>query len=305
MCASTSQRAPWRGGWLDYTDHCVDRRGSELTLVLVHGLGGSRRHYDRLAARWTASRVLALDLPGFGGSTPIAGPVTVDDLARAVVAVLDHAQVTEALLVGHSMGGPIALRCAELDGPRVRGVVLLAGTVQTFTATLGRRVRPWFTAPRTALATLVELISVCLPIPRRLARMLSRSRPGRIAGLWPFVQHPGRLGEADAALLLSGAGSPGAWATARALGRLGAWDARHQPRCPVYAVNGRADRIAPLSDLESIRVPIAARFVVESGHMLMLERVDELVDILGEVHARGPEPEQGAPAAHSEQESTA
>ena len=278
--------APWRGGWVEYGDRSSDSFAGDLVVVLVHGLGGSRRHFDSLVEGWTVSRVLIIDLPGFGGSQPSEGHLCVDDLALAIAAVLDHAGVQSALLAGHSMGGPIGVRWATLDPSRARCVVLLAGTVQSFTATLGWRLRPWLRTPMTAFVTVVELLSVCVAVPRPLVTLLSRSKIGRSLILWPFVQRPTRLTPAHAEALLAGAGAKGVLPTARALGRLGEWDTDDQASgCPLYAINGRADHIAPLADLDAFRLPLVARHVLESGHMLMIERPDELRVLLETIHA--------------------
>ncbi|QZH69444.1 alpha/beta fold hydrolase [Mycolicibacterium farcinogenes] len=286
MNIAIHHRAPWRDGWVEYSDqpHAGDTGG--LVLVLVHGLGGSREHFAALMEQWTSSRVIALDLPGFGTSTPIRGAVTINDLVDSVNAVLDHAQVGEVLFVGHSMGGPIGLRYAAADAGRVHGVVLLCGTVQNFTATLGGRLRPWRVAPMTAFTTVIELISVATRLPQALTKVLAKSRLGRALTLWPFVQFPATLDPDTALMLMSGAGAPGALPTARALGRLGAWDdidASAFP--PLYAINGAADRIAPRVDLESFGPRLADQHVLDTGHMAMLEDTGGLTAALSKIYS--------------------
>ena len=91
------------------------RRGSGMPLVLLHGIGSSRQTWepviDALADRFD---VIALDLPGFGESTPLPPQVepTPAALAHAVAAFLDDLGVTLAHVAGNSLGGWVALELA-------------------------------------------------------------------------------------------------------------------------------------------------------------------------------------------------
>ena len=96
------------------------------TVLLIHGFGGDLDNWlfniDALAAE---STVVALDLPGHGPSpTPIPDP-SVPGLAAAVVEFMDAAGVASAHLVGHSLGGAIALAVAVSAPARARSVSLV------------------------------------------------------------------------------------------------------------------------------------------------------------------------------------
>ncbi len=95
-------------------------------VVFVHGALNDHSVWT-LLARWFAHHghaVLALDLPGHSRS---AGPAleSVEVLARWLVALLDAAQVGEAVLVGHSMGSLIALEAAALVPERIKRLVMI------------------------------------------------------------------------------------------------------------------------------------------------------------------------------------
>ena len=102
-------------------------------LVFLHYYGGSVRAWDAVLDQLaTEFHCLAIDLPGFGNSAPLSANQTVDEVANAVSGVIG-AQVNGKpfLLVGHSMGGKIALAIAAgtLTMPKpigLMGLLLLA-----------------------------------------------------------------------------------------------------------------------------------------------------------------------------------
>ena len=109
-------------GRLRYT---VQGEGAE-TVLLIHGFGGDLDNWlfniDAIAA---ASKVVALDLPGHGPApAPIPDP-GVPGLAAAVVEFMDTIEVEAAHLVGHSLGGAIALAIADSAPGRVRSITLV------------------------------------------------------------------------------------------------------------------------------------------------------------------------------------
>lgn len=98
----------------------------EPTLVLIHGFGDNlmswRAVFDRLA---TDHRVIAFDLPGFGASDKPVGRYTLEAMTDRV-----HDLVRDirgpVILVGHSMGGEIALNTALALPERIVALVLIA-----------------------------------------------------------------------------------------------------------------------------------------------------------------------------------
>lgn len=112
------------GATLTYDDE-GPRDGEPTPLVLVHGWTANRHRWDHQMTHFAdARRVIRLDLRGHGDSTG-GGVRTIAELARDVLALLDHLKVERAVLVGHSMGGMIAQTIA-LDHPeRVERLVLV------------------------------------------------------------------------------------------------------------------------------------------------------------------------------------
>ena len=96
-------------------------------VLFVHGFGGDRNSWlflqEPLAARF---RAYALDLPGHGASAKDVGEGTLDVLADAVTGVLDALGAARAHLVGHSLGGAVALAAAARDPARIASLTLIA-----------------------------------------------------------------------------------------------------------------------------------------------------------------------------------
>ena len=101
-------------------------RGTGPPVLLIQGVGvhgeGWRPQVDELAARYTC---LWFDNRGMGRSQPVGAPVTVRQMADDARALLDAAGWERAHVVGHSLGGPIALELALMARPRVRSLALL------------------------------------------------------------------------------------------------------------------------------------------------------------------------------------
>ncbi len=100
--------------------------GTGRPLVLVHGFPLSKAMWrPQLDALAGSARVLAVDLPGFGGSRGFDGPPSVEAMADRVAEFLDALQIREpAVLGGLSMGGYVTLAFARRHAARLRGLVL-------------------------------------------------------------------------------------------------------------------------------------------------------------------------------------
>jgi pimeloyl-ACP methyl ester carboxylesterase len=100
--------------------HVHDYEGDGPQLVLLHGYARSLTDWDALAALLTARhRVLAVDLPGHGRS-PGVSPWTIPTVVRHIADTLDAHGVPEAVVVGHSLGGMVAVEYARANPDRAR-----------------------------------------------------------------------------------------------------------------------------------------------------------------------------------------
>src|SRR6266511_901884 len=87
--------------------------GQGEPIVLVHGLSGSSRWWVRnVGALTTHRRVYLVDLPGFGSMRHLYRHFVLEEAAPWLYAWMQAVGLTRADVVGHSMGGYIALRLA-------------------------------------------------------------------------------------------------------------------------------------------------------------------------------------------------
>lgn len=107
-------------------------KASPITFVYLHYWAGSGRAFQAVAERLASSyTVLMPDLGGFGDAPAPAGGYTVDAYADEVAAFVAARQLQQYVLVGHSMGGKIALALAARQPAGLRGVALLSPSPPT------------------------------------------------------------------------------------------------------------------------------------------------------------------------------
>lgn len=105
----------------------VDSGGDGEPIVFVHGLSSSMAFWERQLPEFLKKyRVIALDLPGFGASARPDAAYTPPWYAHLVSGFLRELGVRRATVVGHSMGGQIAMTLALTEPGRVSRLVLSA-----------------------------------------------------------------------------------------------------------------------------------------------------------------------------------
>ena len=252
----------WRGTRLHYA-----AGGDGPPLVLVHGLGGTIENWRSLAPSLAAEhRVLVPDLPGHGRSELLPEARDVDTLAEAVLGIADAEEAGDAVWIGHSLGGLVALRAAVLRPDAVRGLVLAAA------AGIGSATR----AAQVTLAALGVARPGRLVAPYRHA--WAHSRLGRRAAFgWWGVADPDALEPELAEAFLVG---PAHHIDTRQAGRaLLASDPRAEldrVPCPCLCLWGASDNWVRVDDgLEyARRLGAPLRTIAGCGHLLIGERPD-------------------------------
>ncbi|HEX2045265.1 MAG TPA: alpha/beta fold hydrolase [Gaiellaceae bacterium] len=249
--------------------------GEGPPLLLVHGLGGASYNFTELAPLLAERRrVLVPDLPGHCGTEPLPALEHIADLAGHVRAVAEQEGMLPAAVLGYSLGGVVALRCAVARPADVSALVLVApaGIVSTTQRA------------RTYLAVVGAL------------------KPGRVAARFrgalarrPVLRYPvfGYWGAADPSTLspegvLGLLEGPPRHTDVGAAGRALLRDDPRQDldrvRCPTVLVWGARDRLVPLVDgfEYARRLRCAIRTVPAAGHLVVAEYPELCADVVGE-----------------------
>jgi abhydrolase domain-containing protein 6 len=249
-------------------------------LVLVHGLGGAAANWTLLAPLLARRRrVVAVDLPGHGGSEPLPAAPSLAPYADRIALVAAAEGFPRADYVGHSLGGLVALRLA-IRRPEAVGRVVLAAAAGITSSTRG---------VERALAFLGWLqpgrrIS---PYWRVVAAHLLLKRA--VFGHW-LAADPAALPHSAVEAVLShvnlNTDTDSAW---RALTRDDPRRELHLVRNPCLVVWGAEDHQLPWADAfdyaRRLRAPL--RVIADCGHLLVLERPDACLDAVEAFLDRG------------------
>lgn len=217
-------------------------------VVLIHGAGASSVAWMDVVKRLAPSRrAIAPDLPGHGQSDPWH-EVSIDGYRDAVGTICAQLSLEKVVLVGHSMGGAIALRCALAWPERVAALVLVCS---------GARMK---TAPATLAAFSDEEIDPDEVIERMV---YSPSTPRSVIDRWRAVniQAPREIVVADF----------------RACDGFDVRPSLRSIRMPALCIGGSDDlAMPPKFTLEAAAGMVNARAVIlpHTGHMTFHEQPD-------------------------------
>ncbi|SDF57569.1 Pimeloyl-ACP methyl ester carboxylesterase [Blastococcus fimeti] len=257
------------------------RAGEGPPLLLLHGIGNSAQTWagvvDRLAASHT---VIAPDLLGHGSSDKPRGDYSIAGYANGMRDLLSVLDIEQATVVGHSLGGGIALQFAYQFPERCERLVLVGsgGLGPELSLSLRAATVPGSEAVLTALTH--------LPLPLRTG-LRALDAVGRAVG-WNRAQDLAEAGEAMLALsdvearraflrtLRSVVDARGQCVTA--IDRLYLAEA-----IPMMVIWGRRDPIVPVAHAEAVRelVPSARVEVFEhAGHWPHLAQPDRFAEVL-------------------------
>ena len=119
--------ADFKKGKIHYTDH-----GNGRAVVLLHGFLESSKMWENYLPHFVGKtrRVVCVDLPGHGRSDTFGYVHDMELMAKAVKAVLKKLNIRRAILVGHSMGGYVAMAFAEFFPDNVKGICLFCSTAR-------------------------------------------------------------------------------------------------------------------------------------------------------------------------------
>lgn len=105
--------------------------GEGIPVVLLHGFCERKEIWKHLVPSLASeSNVIAVDLPGFGENKAIDADISIDYAAELVEAFLKSMNVRQAIVIGHSLGGYIALALADQFPQRISGLCLFHSTAK-------------------------------------------------------------------------------------------------------------------------------------------------------------------------------
>ena len=248
------------------------RKGRGPAVILIHGLASSIYSWAEVIGPLSEKfDVIALDLPGFGGSSQPAD-LSFSDYEPTLVGLMNALGVAKAHFVGNSMGGAVSLLMAARERDRVDHVVILDSA--------GFNLKP---GERPFMAKLLASraagpISERLPVKRLLTRLFLR----RLIKDQTRITDE-RIDEYAAPLL-----RPGALASARAL-LLSRVDEDFAAdlasiQAKTLVLWGRFDPWLPESHADRFVAEIkgARKVVLETGHMPQEEKPAEVARLIGD-----------------------
>lgn len=110
---------------LNLEHHQADSASTRPAVVLIHGLFGSLGNLGMIARALAANyEVIQVDVRNHGHSAHV-DQVSYDSMAQDVLDTLDHLNIDQFSVIGHSMGGKIAMTLANLAAQRLQKLVVL------------------------------------------------------------------------------------------------------------------------------------------------------------------------------------
>ena len=231
------------------------RRGKGTPLVLLHGYPLDSHLWDDVAPLLedTFDSILP-DLRGFGESTTVDSPYTMDDYASDIAGLLDQLGIQKAAIVGHSMGGYVALAFARLYPERVSGLGLVSSQVLADPPDRKEaRYKSAADVSANGIGGVIETMAPKFTSDERLQSFaratMERQQPAAFIGaLKAMAERP------DSTSLLSSF------------------------KFPVVIIHGEADALIPIDRAREVKNAIPHAQLVElngSGHMPMMEAKEE------------------------------
>lgn len=230
-----------------YYRYAQEGKNESLPVILIHGAGGTHLHWPAQIRRLSGYRVYAIDLPGHGKSEG-RGNQTIDAYCQDILRWMENVNIYRGVIIGHSMGGAIALRMALKYPERVIALSLVGSGARL-------RVLPQIlensSSPTTfpiAIKAISERAFSKYSDPRLIELAAQRMETTR-----PSVLH----------------------GDFQACNTFDVMESIKKIQFPTLVVCGQDDQLTPVrySQFLADQIPKAQlRIIPESGHMVMLEQ---------------------------------
>lgn len=240
----------------------ADQGSGSKTIVLLHGFGGCHDVWREVILSLSPpARTLAYDLPGHGLSLDVPGAGSAKVAARALLADLSTRALKRVHLVGHSMGGAVAVLMALAEPEKVASLTLLApgGFGPEINGSLLRRYAG-ARSPSEIRACLADMSGPRARSFDHTADILCemRKRPGQLEKL---VEIAAAMTRDDRQGVIPR-------------------DQLDRLTMPVMVVWGSDDAVLPFTQADDLPARFHLHHVLEAGHMLIEEAPDLVAGII-------------------------
>lgn len=270
------------GGVIHWSRSVNGNADNKPPLILIHGLAGNMHNFGALEARLRASfTVYCLDRPGSGHARRLVGTdASFDEQSRMISEWMDKVQLPNAVVVGHSMGGGIALSLALNSPQRVAGLALIAPLAAPLDIRVSRFTkwalkRAWFRL----FAAKVLMTAFRKRYSRQQVNAIFAPEPPRSNFASEFggdlSMHSGAFFAASADLA----------SAQRSL--YSQYQHYHSIRCPVGVIYGDGDRVLAyrhhMGHIQKALPDAECRLLKGRGHMIPITAVDECASLIDAV----------------------
>lgn len=240
---------------------CYSDQGQGEVIVLLHGFCGSSAYFEQVIPFLSGSyRVIAPDLRGHGASDAPLGAYSIDQMAEDVLSLLNHLEIPEVYLLGHSMGGYVALSFAQRQASRLKGFGLIHSTgYPDGEEAREKRLKSVSTIQNEGITTFVDALVPGLFAPGAASRLLERAKEigyktppqGAAGALLAMRERPDRRDVLSASAL------------------------------PVLLVAGTEDGLVPPERIFTTdKANVTKATIPGAGHMSMYEAPERLAEII-------------------------
>jgi len=249
--------------YVDGAELDVVTDGNGDAIVLIHGFPLTREIWNVQASQLAQThRMILPDLRGMGRSNASDGPYLMETLAGDLAAILDAMAIDRATIIGHSLGGFVALAFARMYTERVARLALVCSRLGADS--------PEIAGFRNDLADRLERENSIEPavenyIPKLFSDESLQKKSGAVERARAIVRSNSPRG---AAAMLRGMAQ-----------RVESYDIASDLAMPVLIVAGAGDKVVPPAEAEAMRAAFpAARLALmkNSGHLPMLEEPEAL-----------------------------